>query len=68
MGISCVISTAVSAYFMQGWLGKYTYHIDMGYGAFLFSSALAILITVLTIGTQAIRAAMMNPVTSLRSN
>jgi len=53
---------------MQGWLGKYTYHIDMGYGAFLFSSALAILITVLTIGTQAIRAAMTNPATSLRSN
>ena len=67
VGISCVIAAAASGYFMQEWLLKYTYRISIGYGVFLFSSALALVITVLTISGQAIRAAMSKPAKSLRA-
>ncbi|HET6253402.1 MAG TPA: ABC transporter permease [Puia sp.] len=67
VGISCAIAAALSWYFMQGWLLRYKYRIDIGYGVFLLSSGLALAITVLTISTQSVRAAMTKPVTSLRS-
>ena len=65
--ISCVIATPVALYFLQGWLRQYTYRIQIGAGAFVWAAAIAICITVCTISVQAIRAALMNPVRSLRS-
>ena len=55
------------AYFMMNeWLTNFAYHIDIGMTVFLASGILAILIAVLTIGYQAVKAALANPVTSLR--
>lgn len=67
VGISCVLAAAISWYFMQEWLLKYTYRISIGYGVFLLSSGLALVITVLTISTQSVRAAASKPVRSLRA-
>jgi len=65
--ISCVIATPVALYFLQHWLLKYDYRISIGPGVFIVSAMLAILITIVTISFQAIKAALTNPVKSLRS-
>ena len=65
--ISCVIASPVAFYFLQNWLEKYSYRVQIGAGVFLLSAIAAILITVITISFQAIKAALANPVKSLRS-
>jgi hypothetical protein len=64
--ISCVIASPVALYFVRGWLQKYPYRIDIGAGVFLAAGMIALLITLITISFQSIRAAVMNPVKSLR--
>jgi len=65
--ISCVIASPVALYFLSGWLRKYDYRITIGPGVFVLAAIVALIITVLTISFQAIKAALSNPVKSLRS-
>lgn len=65
--ISCIIASPIALYFLQKWLMKYDYRIGIGPGVFIISAASAIIITLLTISTQAIKAALANPVKSLKS-
>jgi putative ABC transport system permease protein len=65
--ISCVIASPVAFYFLQGWLHKYDYRVTVGPGVFIISAIAAIVITLITISFQAIKAAIANPVKSLRS-
>jgi putative ABC transport system permease protein len=65
--ISCVISAPIAYYFLNGWLLKYEYRTNISWWIFAFAAVGAILITLLTVSYQAIRAALMNPVKSLRS-
>lgn len=65
--ISCVIATPMALYFLTGWLQKYDYRISIGPGVFIISAIVAVLITIVTISFQAIKAAVANPVKSLRS-
>ncbi|BAU55953.1 ABC transporter permease [Mucilaginibacter gotjawali] len=65
--ISCVIASPLAFYFLQKWLLKYDYHITIGPGVFIISAIAAIVITLITISFQAIKAAIANPVKSLRS-
>ncbi len=65
--ISCVLASPIAFYFLQNWLHKYDYHIKIGSGVFIVSAFAAILITLCTISFQAIKAALANPVKSLRS-
>jgi ABC-type antimicrobial peptide transport system permease subunit len=65
--ISCVIASPVAIYFLKPWLAKYDYHISIGPGVFLLSAVVAIIITLFTVSFQAIKAALANPVHSLRS-
>jgi predicted permease len=65
--ISCVIASPIALYFLQGWLQKYDYRISVGPGVFILSAIAAIIITLVTISFQAIKAAIANPVKSLRS-
>ncbi|WP_183559313.1 ABC transporter permease [Mucilaginibacter sp. SP1R1] len=65
--ISCVIASPVAFYFLRSWLQKYDYRIAIGPGVFMLSAAVAMLITLITISFQAIKAALTNPVKSLRS-
>lgn len=67
VGISCVIASPLTFFFLRGWLEKYTYRIQIGPGVFIFSALLAICLTIVTVSWQAIRAAIANPVKSLRS-
>jgi putative ABC transport system permease protein len=65
--ISCIIASPIALYFLQNWLQKYEYRITIGPGVFVISAIAAIVITLLTISFQAIKAALANPVKSLRS-
>ena len=67
VAISCVLATGLSWYFMQDWLLRYPYRITIGWGVFGLSSGLALVITMLTISSQSIRAAVGKPVNSLRA-
>jgi putative ABC transport system permease protein len=65
--ISCVIASPVAFYYLHNWLQKYTYRVSIGLGVFIASGIAAIVITLVTISFQAIKAALANPVKSLRS-
>jgi putative ABC transport system permease protein len=52
---------------MNGWLNKYTYHTSISWWIYVAAGLGAFLITLLTVSHQAIKAALMNPVKSLRS-
>jgi putative ABC transport system permease protein len=61
------IATPIAYYFLSNWLQKYTYHTDISWWIFAASGSGALLITLLTVSFQSIKAALMNPVKSLRS-
>jgi putative ABC transport system permease protein len=65
--ISFVIASPVAYYFMHGWLQGYTYRSEISWWIFGVSAAGAIIITLATVSFQAIKAALANPVKSLRS-
>ena len=65
--ISCVIASPVAFYFLQNWLQNYYYRISINPVVFIVSAIVAIMITVITISFQAIKAAVANPVKSLRT-
>jgi putative ABC transport system permease protein len=65
--IGCVIASPVAFYFLRDWLQKYNYRISIGAGVFILAAAIALLITIATISFQAIKAAIANPVKSLRT-
>jgi putative ABC transport system permease protein len=65
--ISCLIASPLALYFLQNWLQQYSYRITIGPGVFLIAAGTAIAITVITVSFQAIKAAVTNPVKSLRS-
>jgi putative ABC transport system permease protein len=49
------------------WLQEYAYHVNIGWWVFVLAAILASLVALLTVSYQAIKAAMSNPVNSLRS-
>jgi putative ABC transport system permease protein len=65
--ISIVVATPIAWYAMHTWLQNYAYRIGIGWWVFVLSGLLAILIAFFTISFQSIRAALANPVRSLRS-
>ncbi|MFI5160442.1 MAG: ABC transporter permease [Sphingobacteriales bacterium] len=65
--ISCMVASPPALYFLKNWLEKYQYHVSIGLGVFVASGIAAIVITLVTISFQAIKAALANPVKSLRS-
>jgi len=66
--ISCVIASPVALYFLRDWLQKYDYRIAIGPWAFIAATGIALVITLLTISFQAMKAAIANPVESLKSS
>lgn len=65
--IAIVIASPIAHYFMQKWLADFAYRIEMQWWMFAAAGLAAIAIALLTVGFQSIRAAMANPVKSLRS-
>jgi ABC-type antimicrobial peptide transport system permease subunit len=65
--LSCVIASPVAYYYLHNWLQQYDYRISINPFVFIGAGVAAIIITVITISFQAIKAAVANPVKSLRS-
>ncbi len=65
--ISFVIASPVTWYVMSKWLEGYSYRINIEWWVFALAGVLAILIALVTVSFQAIKAALANPVRSLRS-
>ncbi|WP_430967850.1 ABC transporter permease [Spongiimicrobium sp. 2-473A-2-J] len=64
---SCFIAVPIAYYVMNGWLQGYEYRIDLSWWIFGLAIIGALLITLLTVSFQAIKAARANPVKSLRT-
>ena len=65
--ISCVIAAPISWYYLDSWLTNYDYRIIIGWQVFVLATFGALIITLLTVSFQAIKAAFANPVKSLRN-
>jgi ABC-type antimicrobial peptide transport system permease subunit len=65
--IAFVIASPIAWYYMHKWLQDYVYRIDISWWIFIAGGALAILIALATVSFQAIKAAIANPVKSLRN-
>jgi putative ABC transport system permease protein len=67
VAISLFIAIPVAYYFMFGWINSYKYHAELSWWIFSLTAVGTIVITLLTVSYQSIKAALANPVKSLRS-
>ncbi|MCJ8211661.1 ABC transporter permease [Mucilaginibacter sp. RS28] len=65
--ISCLIAIPIAWYYLSDWLKTYEYRTEISWWIFIIASFGAMLITLVTVSFQAIKAAMANPVKSLRT-
>ncbi|WP_149240034.1 ABC transporter permease [Dyadobacter sp. 32] len=65
--ISCIVSVPIAWYFMSDWLESYKYRTEISWWIFAATAGGALVVTLLTVSFQAIRAALLDPVKSLRS-
>lgn len=65
--ISFVIASPLAGWAMHSWLQNFSYHIRISWWIFALTGLLTVLITIITVSTQAIKAALANPANSLRT-
>lgn len=65
--LSCTIAIPIAYYFLHEWLQKYEYRADISWWIFAVAGFGALFITLITVSFQAIKAAIANPVKSLRT-
>ncbi|WP_336517734.1 ABC transporter permease [Pollutibacter soli] len=65
--IALIIATPIAWYYMNQWLQNFAYRINISWWIFILAGMLAFVVALFTVGFQAIRAGMVNPVKSLRS-
>jgi putative ABC transport system permease protein len=66
VSIAFALAAPVAYLAMQRWLSDFAYHVEIGVGVFVFAGVAAAIVAVATVSYQAIRAAMADPVKSLR--
>jgi putative ABC transport system permease protein len=64
---SVLIASPIAYYFMEKWLQDFAYRVDISWWIFALAGIVAIVIALLTVGYQSIKAALANPVKSLRT-
>jgi putative ABC transport system permease protein len=65
--VAAVIASPLAWYFMNEWLQDFAYRINIGWWVFGIAGAIALLIALVTVSFRAIKAAVANPVKSLRT-
>ena len=65
--LSVIIASPIAWYLMEQWLQNYAYRIHINIGIFIGATVIAVLVAVITVSVQSIRAALMNPVKSIRT-
>ncbi|UHG92164.1 ABC transporter permease [Spirosoma oryzicola] len=66
VGIAFLIATPVAYYLLSNWLQKYEYRTEMSWWIFALTGLGAMVVTLLTVSFQSIKAALLNPVKSLK--
>ena len=67
VGISCLIAFPIAWWALNNWLQSYQYRVSIHWWVFATAGIMAIVIALATVSFQAVKAALMNPVKSLRS-
>lgn len=67
VGISILIALPIGWYSMNQWLLNFSYRIDIGWEVFASAAFLAITVSILTVSYQSIKAAIANPINSLKN-
>jgi len=67
VGLSILIATPIAAWALHKWLEDFAYHIPLTAGFFVTGGILALLVAILTVSTQSLKAARSNPVKNLRT-
>lgn len=67
VGIAIIVSLPLAWYAMNKWLEEFTYRIEISWWVFAIAAFLTVAISILTVSYQSIKAAILNPVNSLRS-
>jgi len=65
--LATVIAIPLAWFAINGWLQGFAYHVDLSWMVFVFASMSALLIAWLTVGYESVKAAVSNPVKSLRT-
>lgn len=66
IAVANLIAWPVAWYFMQQWLGTFAYHVDMNILIYVLAAFAAIMLALVTVSSQTIKAAMTNPSSTLR--
>jgi putative ABC transport system permease protein len=67
VAVSCLIAIPIAYYYMHSWLQNYRYRVEITWYVFVLAIVAALFITIMTVSFHAIRAAIANPVKSLRT-
>ncbi len=67
VGISILVSLPLGWYIMNKWLEDFSYRIEIGWEIFAIAALLAVIISIITVSYQSIKAAIVNPIKSLRT-
>jgi ABC-type antimicrobial peptide transport system permease subunit len=65
--IALMIATPIAWYFMNKWLQDYVYRINISWWIFIIGGVASVIIALATVSFQAVKAAIANPVKSLRT-
>jgi ABC-type antimicrobial peptide transport system permease subunit len=65
--LSCMIAAPVAYYYLNNWLTNYDYRINISWQVFIWAALAALVLTILTVSFKAIKAALSNPIRSLRT-
>lgn len=67
VGIAFLIAAPIAWWLMSGWLADFAYRIHLNVGTLLVGGVLVLMVALVTVVSQSLRAALMNPVKSLRN-
>ena len=67
VALAFLLSVPIAYWLANQWLQDFAYHVEVGVGLFLVSGALSFIIAGLTVGHQAMRAALTNPIDTVRT-
>jgi ABC-type antimicrobial peptide transport system permease subunit len=65
--VACLIASPIAFFLIKAWLQQYEYRIDIPWAVFVIAAGFGVLIALGTVSFQAIKAALANPVKSLRT-
>jgi len=66
MGVAFVLAAPIAYVVMQQWLDEFAYRIDLGIGLFVGTAVLVLAVALFTVSYQSIKAALADPIESLR--